>query len=93
MEEMNDIIEINLLGLFEYLKNRFGKIIISILVCMIISVITIFLISEKYTSIVHTFSKMDISTESGTVTDPTSISVNTSMINNYFELIGGYTII
>ncbi|MCD7810029.1 MAG: Wzz/FepE/Etk N-terminal domain-containing protein [Erysipelotrichaceae bacterium] len=94
MEEMNEEIEINLLELFEYLKKRLGKIIIVTLVCMIISAaITIFVIPNEYTSTARIFPKMETSSDSGTVTDTNSISVNTSMINNYVELIGGTTIL
>ncbi|MCD7839263.1 MAG: Wzz/FepE/Etk N-terminal domain-containing protein [Erysipelotrichaceae bacterium] len=94
MNEMNDKIEINLLELFEYLKKRIGRIIIFTLVCMIVvAAVTIFLIPEKYTSTARIFPKMETSSESGTVTDTTSISVNTSMINNYVELIGGTSIL
>ncbi|MCD7893298.1 MAG: Wzz/FepE/Etk N-terminal domain-containing protein [Erysipelotrichaceae bacterium] len=94
MEEMNEEIEINLLELFEYLKKRLGKIIIITLVCMIIAAaITIFVIPSKYTSTARIFPKMETSSDSGTVSDTSSISVNTSMINNYVELIGGTTIL
>ncbi|MCD7809657.1 MAG: Wzz/FepE/Etk N-terminal domain-containing protein [Erysipelotrichaceae bacterium] len=94
MEEMNEEIEINLLELFEYIKKRILKVIIATLVCMIaVGAITIFVIPEKYTSTARIFPKLETSSDSGTVSSTSSISVNTSMINNYVELIGGTTIL
>ncbi|MCD7892793.1 MAG: Wzz/FepE/Etk N-terminal domain-containing protein [Erysipelotrichaceae bacterium] len=94
MEEMNEELEINLLDLLEYIKKRIPNIIIVTLVCMIVvGAFTIFVVPNKYTSTARIFPKLETSSDSGTVSSTSSISVNTSMINNYVELISGTTIL
>lgn len=94
MEEMNEELEINLLDLLEYIKKRIPNIIIVTPVCMIVvGAFTIFVVPNKYTSTARIFPKLETSSDSGTVSSTSSISVNTSMINNYVELISGTTIL
>jgi capsular polysaccharide biosynthesis protein len=96
MNRMNeiseDIVEIDLMELFQYIKKRILKIIIFTLVIMVISaVFTIFFINKKYQSTARIFPKPQ--TESGLVSDYSSINTNTAMVNNYVELMKGTNIL
>lgn len=88
--QKNDEEEINLGELFQVLKNNYKMIIISILVCAVLSgVITVFLISKKYQSTARIYPKPEVN--EGLV-DYSQINANNLMVNNYVEMLKGNNI-
>ncbi len=90
IETNDEEIEINLGELFQLLKSQYKMIIISILVCVIIStVLTVFVISKKYESTARIYPKPEV-TEG--IVDYTQINANNLMVNNYVEMLKGNNI-
>lgn len=88
--QKNDEEEMNLGELFQLLKNNYKMIIISILVCAVLSgVITVFLISKKYESTARIYPKPEVN--EGLV-DYSQINANNLMVNNYVEMLKGNNI-
>lgn len=83
-------IEIDLSELFQLIKSKILIIIISMLVCTLISgVFTVFFINKKYESTARIYPKPEV-TEG--VVDYTQINANNLMVNNYIAMIRGNNI-